>query len=696
MYVDIPPGRSLALRVVNDSSIAFINPNKSIQILIKTLRGKTKTIASHYHERSDRLHLRIADAVQMPARCFYITHQGKILVGQSTLRMQGIQSGDTVWMHGRLQGGDGGQGQDAEDTSLVRLTVANVTHLPNALDELLSVEGDVYYIQEHSLGKEQLRGVASILRGKHLYMHASPSHQTGTNYTAGVATIARAPRPVYPISCRTHDGRELHRSGRLQITGVGIGHKQTLTIANLYGWTRGAEDLNQALRTDHLIRVAVNELTVVPDKEPCLIVGDLNADLTNLTAVQHVLSTGWKDLGALYDDSATCFASTTAKGTRRDYALANPAALQVITGFRVAREAELRTHLPLVITLRPQSGRITYIHHKRPGEILPLIRQQIKEKVRAHMASIDENASSASDSDESNDSDTPTCPDEHDDNNGENADDTDNETQHQSGPAKLSLRAKRRAATKAKAQAWQEAQQEASSAIDKRLRSVGKELDRFITDRRTADFWRTWSRAAEDGLIDYALRHSASEQADKAERRTLQGRGKPKYKTRQLQGTGAAAPDLPGWSSTSMGGTSAALRRQVRRLHQLHKRVLEAWGGMEENPPGTWKEWKSVTDSDFTRICARTLSANMALPRKDRIHNDTVLGLVQGITSCDTSHPDTYPGIADSPCRSHPYVEQKPLVTGTSGNCHKGGAGGGKGAGHTLRAIHPQKAPPPS
>ena len=141
------------------------------------------------------------------------------------------------------------------------------------------------------------------------------------------------------------------------------------------------------------------------------------------------------DLGDIYDNSATCFASATAKGTRRDYALANPAALQIITGFRVAGEAELRTHLPLVITLRPQSGkRITYTHHKRPGEILPMIRQQIKEKVRAHMASIDDNASSATDSDESNDSDLPTCPDEHDDASGGDACDTDTDAQQTRGP----------------------------------------------------------------------------------------------------------------------------------------------------------------------------------------------------------------------------------------------------------------------
>ena len=75
-----------------------------------------------------------------------------------------------------------------------------------------------------------------------------------------------------------------------------------------------------------------------------------------------MMASGWTDLGALYDLSPTCYANEGSKGTRRDYALANAAALSCVIGFRVA-SGEIPTHKPLVITIRPTNDRrITYTH----------------------------------------------------------------------------------------------------------------------------------------------------------------------------------------------------------------------------------------------------------------------------------------------------------------------------------------------
>ena len=142
---------------------------------------------------------------------------------------------------------------------------------------------------------------------------------------------------MYHLPCRTREGKEQYKLGRLQLIGCGIGARHTITVANVYGWTRGAEETHQAMRTDHLLRAALNELAGVPDTEPIILVGDLNADLHNLATVQQMLASGWTDLGTLYDASPTCYANEGSRGTRRDYALANAAALTCTTDFRVVQ-----------------------------------------------------------------------------------------------------------------------------------------------------------------------------------------------------------------------------------------------------------------------------------------------------------------------------------------------------------------------
>ena len=86
--------------------------------------------------------------------------------------------------------------------------MANVTRLPTAVDALLSVEGNVYCVQEHKMGDAQSRGVQSILRGKGFLVQAGPSPRSGTTYTAGVATLSRGLRPMFHLLCRTKEGKE--------------------------------------------------------------------------------------------------------------------------------------------------------------------------------------------------------------------------------------------------------------------------------------------------------------------------------------------------------------------------------------------------------------------------------------------------------------------------------------------------------
>ena len=96
--------------------------------------------------------LQAAAAVRMatPAHCFYMVHGGKMLSAHCTLQECAIEAGTTVHAIARLKGGAPKGGDPKRPT--VRITVANVTHLPTAIDALLAVEGDIYCVQEHTTG----------------------------------------------------------------------------------------------------------------------------------------------------------------------------------------------------------------------------------------------------------------------------------------------------------------------------------------------------------------------------------------------------------------------------------------------------------------------------------------------------------------------------------------------------------------
>ena len=85
----------------------------------------------------------------------------------------------------------------------------------------------------------------------------------------------------------------------------------------------------------------MDELSYIQEA-PCLIVGDLNAELADLLTLSRLTSTGWTDLGssaALWGEipsKPTCRApSSRANATVRDNILASPQPLSIIKGFSI-------------------------------------------------------------------------------------------------------------------------------------------------------------------------------------------------------------------------------------------------------------------------------------------------------------------------------------------------------------------------
>ena len=65
----------------------------------------------------------------------------------------------------------------------------------------------------------------------------------------------------------------------------------------MYSYTGGHRDGLAANRTDHLLQAALDELQHMPET-PCLILGDLNAEPSDLPTLRKLQSLGWVDLAS--------------------------------------------------------------------------------------------------------------------------------------------------------------------------------------------------------------------------------------------------------------------------------------------------------------------------------------------------------------------------------------------------------------
>eukprot|EP00969_Alexandrium_andersonii_P365659 15466748-Alexandrium_andersonii.AAC.1 len=105
------------------------------------------------------------------------------------------------------------------------------------------------------------------------------------------------------------------------------------------------------------MQAVIDDVSLQPPM-PVLILGDVNADLTDISPVMSALQRGvLHDLAAnsaLTNASTpltTCCAHGSATMTRRDYAIANSLALCLVSSVAVVSNAGFDVHLPLDIEI---------------------------------------------------------------------------------------------------------------------------------------------------------------------------------------------------------------------------------------------------------------------------------------------------------------------------------------------------------
>ena len=146
-------------------------------------------------------------------------------------------------------------------------------------------------------------------------------------------------------------------------------------VYNFYGWTGGHDRPEAASRSDAGLQAIYDEICAQGD-EYVMVMGDFNADLTDLPTAVDALGKGWTDLGACPawapgGPQSTCFPQQNSAGTRRDFVLCSPKLLPFIAGFRVYFHPAILTHAVLGVAVRPH-GPASFVNSVRiPRNVVP-------------------------------------------------------------------------------------------------------------------------------------------------------------------------------------------------------------------------------------------------------------------------------------------------------------------------------------
>ena len=184
-----------------------------------------------------------------------------------------------------------------------------------------------------------------------------PAQQNGYHSHAGVGAMMKntvgATMTQVPIQA---EALEVYaQMGRIQKLKIAKGI-WSLTIYNLYAYTNGHNEAEQAAKTDRII-MAVSEDNKADGKPNAMIIGDVNADIEDLpTLMGLVAQESWHDAGShpsARDPEGnvqmTCRPEGAKASTRRDYAFLNQGAAGHFKGFEVDHDSPYTVHSPITV-----------------------------------------------------------------------------------------------------------------------------------------------------------------------------------------------------------------------------------------------------------------------------------------------------------------------------------------------------------
>ena len=237
-------------------------------------------------------------------------------------------------------------------------SVHNVTTInkrETSLIQLTKAHGLVF-VNEHSLRHKERVAFKNTARQEGLTAELSDLIPGLTKAVGGVGCIS-----IYRVSALQPQTEEMRRqmgSGRLGAYNVCVGESKYVTFFVVYGVTNGHHNRKKALQTNQYIKAISRELAQLPEG-PKYIVGDINAEPSDLPDLAELLRQGWIDVGGTPECCArecanvpTCHAECkTGPPTRRDYIFASPEAAPATKECEVVWDPFYPTHARVTCAL---------------------------------------------------------------------------------------------------------------------------------------------------------------------------------------------------------------------------------------------------------------------------------------------------------------------------------------------------------
>ena len=225
----------------------------------------------------------------------------------------------------------------------------NVSNLPNQWPFLHARQAVFMGIGEHSTMPADMALCKRKLNDTGWATKDSCLDPELKHHTAGVAGLIRKPRKQQIPEPRDLEFTKLLKSGRCILLSVDLGLTVPVICIVIYGWTGGRTNTTARQRTDGLMAAALRECACHPHG-PCIILGDLNDDISKLQCFDDLQQKGWADLGAIsstwggIDNLGTCQSPNSEGTTRNDYIFVNEYVLPFVRRFYVEWDINIPTH----------------------------------------------------------------------------------------------------------------------------------------------------------------------------------------------------------------------------------------------------------------------------------------------------------------------------------------------------------------
>ena len=263
------------------------------------------------------------------------------------------------------------------------LFINNITSYAPNKQHLAALSCDFAFWQETKVASKVAKGYIADLWHKGWNATFEPIQENTVGLSAGVAGIAKRPNKASVLKPINPALTKFIKMGRLQFSCIPIEGNDSMVVYNCYCWPGSQQKSDGCDKGDKLFGECNVDAKERGDVA-ITYVGDFNAHITKYHNLQNLIKhNGWLDLGAHasrwggFSHEPTCRSNERATFSTIDYALANPKAQSMGTGFRTTFHNAIATHARLEVDLKANHKPSSINVQSKPNSLTATIHDYI-------------------------------------------------------------------------------------------------------------------------------------------------------------------------------------------------------------------------------------------------------------------------------------------------------------------------------